>query len=401
MVKLHRTLLATSPAGERSVIDTPFGFQANADDLTDKISEYFAQSVGTPVTPARWRRREDQVSSRERTLAQLARSGWVFSGPGSPSYALRQWADSPVPRTLASVIDSGGTVVFGSAAAVTTGSHSLPVYEIYKVGDDPYWDTGLDLLSSVADITAAVIPHFDNREGGRHDTRFCYVGESRLHQLEAMLPDEVGIVGIDEHTAIVIDSSFVEVHGAGTMTVRYRGREQIVQAGESMAVDQLREWVSGAGTSASRISSTVAAPIDELPSGASDVTSLRTAAERSKAAFDAARQTNDIDLALEACLDLENTIHAWGADTLQGEDMDIARATLRAMIVDLASMAEAPRVSPRELLDPIVSVVLQARTQARANKDFAMSDLLRDGLLTAGIEVRDTPEGTRWELTER
>jgi hypothetical protein len=399
MVKLHRALLASSPAGERSVIDTPFGFQANADDLTDKISEYFAQSVGSSIAPARWRRCDESVTVRERTLAQLGRSGWVFSGPGSPSYALRQWADTAIPRAFASVIYRGGTVVFGSAAAVTTGSHSLPVYEIYKVGDDPYWDVGLDLLSSVAGITAAVIPHFDNREGGRHDTRFCYMGGSRLDQLEGMLPDGVGILGIDEHTAIVIDGSTVEVHGAGTMTARYRGSQQVVATGESVPVDQLRDWLSGAGTTGSRLSSTDANHVDSPSTSDSDVTSLRATAETARAMFEAARASGEVDRALEACLDLENSIHAWGADTLQGEDMDVARATLRTMIVELASMGAETRLSPRELLDPIVSVVLQARAQARAGKDFAMSDLLRDGLLSAGIEVRDTPEGTHWELT--
>jgi hypothetical protein len=179
MVKLHRSLLASTPDGELSVIDTPFGFQANADDLTDKIGEYFAQSVGSKVTPARWRRRDDPTAEREKTLALLGRSGWVFAGPGSPSYALKQWIDTGVPRALTSVAERGGTIVFGSAAAVTTGSHSLPVYEIYKVGDDPYWDAGLNLLEATAGVTAAVIPHYDNREGGRHDTRFCYVGETR------------------------------------------------------------------------------------------------------------------------------------------------------------------------------------------------------------------------------
>jgi cysteinyl-tRNA synthetase len=99
-------------------------------------------------------------------------------------------------------------------------------------------------------------------------------------------------------------------------------------------------------------------------------------------------------------LELDDLINAWSADTLQGEDRDIARATLRAMLVDLAAMSATPRISPRELLDPIVSVALTARAQARSSKDFAMSDLLRDGLLAAGIEVRDTPAGTEWELKE-
>ena len=33
-----------------------------------------------------------------------------------------------------------------------------------------------------------VIPHWNNAEGGTHDTRFCYMGESRFRKLEALLP---------------------------------------------------------------------------------------------------------------------------------------------------------------------------------------------------------------------
>lgn len=400
MVKLHRSLLASTPDGELSVIDTPFGFQANADDLTDKIGEYFSQSVGSNVTPARWRRRDDPTAEREKTLALLGRSGWVFAGPGSPSYALKQWIDTGVPRALTSVVERGGTIVFGSAAAVTTGSHSLPVYEIYKVGDDPYWDTGLNLLETAAGITAAVVPHYDNREGGRHDTRFCYVGETRLLELEQMLPNGVGILGIDEHTAVVIDGSTVEVHGAGSMTARYRDREQTLAAGETVSVNQLRIWLRGDGSTQRELAG--ATPILENPITPIGNTgpSLRGDAVQLRERFDAAVAAGDVDQALTACLELDDLIHAWSADTLQGEDKDIARATLRAMLVDLAALNAAPSVSPRDLLDPIVTVVLDARAQARASKDFAMSDLLRDGLIAAGIEVRDTPEGSEWELRE-
>lgn len=400
MVKLHRKLLSEAPAGELSVIDTPFGFQANADDLTDKIREYFAQSVGSQVAPARWRRRDDPTAEREKTLALLGRSGWVFAGPGSPSYALKQWIDTGIPRALASVTERGGTLVFGSAAAVTTGSHSLPVYEIYKVGDDPYWDAGVNLLETTMGITAAVIPHYDNREGGRHDTRFCYVGESRLLQLEQMLPQQVGILGIDEHTAVVIDGSVVEVHGAGTLTARYRDREQIVAAGDSVPVEQLRTWLRG-DESAGRVTIEGALDLEtSTPSQPNGAPSLRSDSAALRERFEAAVADGDIDGALSACLELDDLIHAWGADTLQGDDRDVARATLRGMLVELASLSGGSQTSPRELLDPIVSVVLDARNKARASKDFPMSDLLRDGLLAAGIEVRDSPNGTEWEIRE-
>ena len=130
----------------------------------------------------------------------------MFSGPGSPTYALSTWRGSSVPEALADKLAHGGVVVFASAAAVTVGRFSLPVYEIYKVGQPIHWLDGLDLLSPLGfGPNCVVVPHFDNAEGGTHDTRFCYMGERRLAALEEMLPEDAWVLGVDEHTALVVD----------------------------------------------------------------------------------------------------------------------------------------------------------------------------------------------------
>src|SRR5207245_7569273 len=67
-------------------------------------------------------------------LSRLRTAGFVFAGPGSPSYALSVWRSSPVPEALTTKIAEGGAVVFSSAAALTLGSLSVPVSEMYKVG---------------------------------------------------------------------------------------------------------------------------------------------------------------------------------------------------------------------------------------------------------------------------
>ncbi|HVF20587.1 MAG TPA: hypothetical protein VNA14_10130, partial [Mycobacteriales bacterium] len=100
MVKVHRELLdrVGTPA---VMLDTPFGFQANADDLVAKAQSYFRESVGVELDLASYRR-SDVTSDveRERMLTRLRAARYVFAGPGSPTYALRQWADSPVPEVL-------------------------------------------------------------------------------------------------------------------------------------------------------------------------------------------------------------------------------------------------------------------------------------------------------------
>lgn len=406
MVKLHRTLLEEAGEGARAMLDTPFGFQANADDLTDKVRQYFSESVGTDLDVARWRRRDDPVASRERSLELLQRSGWAFAGPGSPTYALSQWFDTPVPEALVDIVGRDGTVILGSAAAVTAGSWSVPVYEIYKVGEDPRWVPGLDLLGSLAGIDAAVIPHYDNREGGRHDTRYCYLGATRLAEMEALLPEGVGVLGVDEHTAVVIDvvDRMATVHGAGVLTLRSGGADQTVPAGEQISLDDVEAVLSGRARSGvpSASAAPAVAPADEDSavgrSGVASVPGLAQVAREGKERFDACLADGDADGALEAALDLEEAIHAWSHDTLDSDDANAARRVLRSMLVALASAASSGLGDPREALGPVVAVALDARVRARAAKDFATSDAIRDGLAAAGIEVRDTPDGAEWDL---
>lgn len=50
-------------------------------------------------------------------------------------------------------------------------------------------------------------------------------------------------------------------------------------------------------------------------------------------------------------------------------------------------------------LEVLVSALIEQRAQARIDKDFAMSDAIRDRLLAAGINLEDNPTGTRWSLT--
>jgi cysteinyl-tRNA synthetase len=53
---------------------------------------------------------------------------------------------------------------------------------------------------------------------------------------------------------------------------------------------------------------------------------------------------------------------------------------------------------PRERLAPVVEGLLALRRDLRAAKQWQIADDLRDRLAAAGIELRDTPSGTVWEL---
>src|ERR1700716_3011464 len=230
MTSVHQDLTARlgHPRLNAILLDTPFGFQPNADELVDRIITYFREHVGREIGLASFRHRGRATALEvEQFLARVSEANYVFAGPGSPTYALRHWRDAGVRERLVEKVDQGGCVAFASAAAIGLGAYALPVYEIYKVGDDPSWTAGLDLLGQIG-VRCALIPHYNNREGGTHDTRFCYMGEERLRRLEAMLPDDLLILGVDEYTACIIDveAKSVTVRGRGGGTARRQGSER-------------------------------------------------------------------------------------------------------------------------------------------------------------------------------
>jgi cysteinyl-tRNA synthetase len=80
-----------------------------------------------------------------------------------------------------------------------------------------------------------------------------------------------------------------------------------------------------------------------------------------------------------------------------------AAGTVRAQlaVLGLDPLAwTAPDTSSAALtaLDSLVGGLLEMRQQARANRDFATADAVRDRLLAAGITVEDTPDGPQWTL---
>ncbi|HTW08199.1 MAG TPA: hypothetical protein VME46_11850, partial [Acidimicrobiales bacterium] len=272
MAKVHRLVFdRLGEAANRAVIvDTPYGFQSNAEDISARALTYFREATGRRVALASLLRAEGASPLLvEAAMAQVAEAAWLFSGPGSPTYALRQWRLTGLPRLFADKLAGGGAVVFSSAAALTLGRWTVPVYEIYKAGADPRWEAGLDLLSS-AGLDVAVIPHYDNAEGGTHDTRYCYLGEARLRVMEAQLPPEGWVLGVDEHTAAVFDlgEGTVSIMGTGTVTVRRAGESVVLRAGEKLGIGELAGLArAGVGTTVSSTAGGHSVVLGEGPGG--------------------------------------------------------------------------------------------------------------------------------------
>ena len=419
MVKTHRELLARVAGRPAALLDTPFGFQSNADELTARARQYFAESVGVPLDVATFRSADDVGTvAYEQSLELLRVAGYVFAGPGSPTYALRQWRSSLVPTLLSDKLapnaDGPGCVTFASAAALTLGAVTVPVYEIYKVGETPAWVEGLDIVGDATGWRVAVIPHFNNAEGGTHDTRFCYLGEDRLAAMEATLPEDAFVLGVDEHTGLVIDldAGSATVVGIGAVTLRWPGgASRVLEAGTTCSIEELgirapqggggmpAPAAAGAARTAGAAGTAVAGAGSDVapPAGESPLVSVVRAAE---AQFAGALAARDVDTAVQAVLDLEAELHAWASETFSSDEMGQARAALRSMVVRLGTIAQTGARDPREAVAPFVDTMLDLRRDARDAKRYDDSDRIRDRLTEMGVEVRDTAGGTEWDLKD-
>jgi uncharacterized protein YcaQ len=268
------------------------------------------------------------------------------------------------------------------------------VYEIYKAGHEPYWLDGLDILS-VIDLPVVVIPHYDNAEGGHHDTRFCYLGERRLSAMEEHLPSDVFVLGVDEHTALVIDleSDSARVTGKGTVTIRRRGDSRVYESGAQVALDEIRHGKSVAPRRQERAVEQVS--VDQV-----DTHSLGDLTDLCEVEFQTAITDRDANAATRAILKLESGIKEWSADTLQSDETERAQATLRRMISKLGEFATDGLRDPYEVFAPLMKVVMELRAKIRAAKQYDLADLLRDELGRIGIEIRDTRDGQEWVLND-
>jgi cysteinyl-tRNA synthetase len=126
--------------------------------------------------------------------------------------------------------------------------------------------------------------------------------------------------------------------------------------------------------------------------------SLTDDVKRLTAEFDAALARRDAEAATSATLELEGALHAWSADTFQSDEVDRARAALRRMVLRLGELASPGLRDPRAVAAPWVEALLVERVEARHARRFADADRIRDSLAALEVEVRDSPEGTDWDL---
>jgi len=390
MGKVHRAVMGRIAEPVRPVfLDTPAGFQLNADDLSQKAIEYFKQRFDLPLAIASYKNAAattpEEVSA---ALSALDAANYIFAGPGSPTYAIRNWVRTPIHAALVERFHAGAHLVFASAAALTLGRFVIPIYEIYKVGADPHWVEGLNLLEPFG-LDLAIVPHWNNAEGRNHDTRFCFMGEPRLKVLEDLLPPSTVIFGVDEYTACTIDLQAREfiVAGNGQVTIRHEGHAHEYPPG----IYPLRGLEPAE------------APVPPLEAPAAE-TGARDSAERlakraNLARLDFTRALEAADFAAAARL-IHSLLEALGESPISGAEAALPQQ-IQAMLDELVRVWEtskpaAPADPPAAQVRPYVQLLVALRGKLRGSRQWGLADEVRDELQRLGITLEDTPAGTNW-----
>jgi len=228
-----------------AILETPAGFELNSDQVAGRVAEFLEKRLQNykpqiDVIPAR-KRGTDFSPDDSDILKPLLLADMIFMGPGSPTYAVRQLRGSLAWDILRARHRLGATLVFASAATISVGAWALPVYEIFKVGEDVHSIPGLDLFADFG-LTLSFIPHWNNAEGGVDlDTSRCFVGLDRFNEWCNTLPSENTTLGLDEHTGIIFDfqSGECQVLGVSSVSLVRECDPEIYAAGTTFPLSEL------------------------------------------------------------------------------------------------------------------------------------------------------------------
>lgn len=245
--RIHESIIkGIPPPISVALLETPAGFETNPHlwyrnmegMLSGGLRNYHPAITCVPAL-----RTDGQFSTNDHILlAPLSEADYIHTGAGSPTYAVRHLKNSLALSIMESHALSCQPLSFASAALCAMGRYQLPVYEIYRAGDDPYWNDGLDFFS-LWGMSLTFIPHWNNLEGGKDiDTRYCYMGENRFNRLRDMLPADTVLIGIDEQTGVIVDFNKQEatVQGKGNMTVINNTDRETFPAGTVCPFGKLR-----------------------------------------------------------------------------------------------------------------------------------------------------------------
>jgi cyanophycinase-like exopeptidase len=322
--RIFEMLTRELPSSPRiAILETPAGFELNSDLVAGRVVEFLEkrlQNYKPQVLSVPARKRGTDFSPDDPDIVSpLLTADMIFLGPGSPTYTVRQLQGSLAWDIIRARHRLGATLVFASAATIAIGAQALPVYEIFKVGDDVHVKPGLNLFADYG-LRLNFIPHWNNAEGGMDlDTSRCFVGLDRFNQWCDMLPSGMTTIGLDEHTGVVMNfrTGECQVLGVSSVSLVRECDPEIYATGSQFPLEELGE------------------------------------------------------------IRIPTELH-------------------KGIPGDVWEMVQSAREPGEEEPPEEVLTLVEERQQARADKNWAASDRLRDEIAEMGWQVQDTPEG--WNL---
>jgi cysteinyl-tRNA synthetase len=89
-----------------------------------------------------------------------------------------------------------------------------------------------------------------------------------------------------------------------------------------------------------------------------------------------------------------------GSQTINSEDLSQLKETLHVFVFDVLGLKNVTKTDAgTDKLSAAVDILIKLRQEARANKDFALSDKIRDELASVGIQLKDGKEGTTFSIS--
>jgi len=228
-----------------ALIETPAGFELNSAQVVGRVGDFMKtrlQNYKPVIDVVAARKKGSPFSPDDPEIVKpLLHANVIFMGPGSPTYAIRQLKDTLTWDVIRARHRLGATLIFASAATVSIGAHALPVYEIYKVGQDVHVVDGLNLFADFG-LHVSFIPHWNNADGGVDlDTSRCFVGMDRFREWCDLLPSQNETIGLDEHTGVIIDfeSGLCEVSGVSSVSLVRECDPEMFPSGSKFPLGEL------------------------------------------------------------------------------------------------------------------------------------------------------------------
>jgi len=208
-----------------ALMETPAGFELNSSQVVGRVGDFMKTRLQNykpivDVIPARKKNSAFSPDDPE-IIKPLLYANMIFMGPGSPTYAIRNLKGSLAWEVIRARHRLGATLIFASAATISVGAHAIPVYEIYKVGQDVHVVDGLNFFADFG-MHVSFIPHWNNAEGGVDlDTSRCFIGMDRFAEWCKLVPHENITLGLDEHTGIIMDfeTGMCEISGVSSVSL--------------------------------------------------------------------------------------------------------------------------------------------------------------------------------------